>query len=121
MSAAARKTARQKPPVDSTGALDEAARKRRAEHYVLRLYITGITPASTRALEKARAICEEHLRGRYELEVIDIYQTPSLAKDHQIVATPTLIKVLPPPLRRYIGDLSRAEAKLFGLDLRARS
>ncbi len=102
-------------------------RVRQAQHadgssgrYVLRLYVTGMTPASVRAIERVQAICEEHLRGRYDLEVIDIYQLPALAKDQQIVATPTLIKVLPEPLRRFIGDLSRAETVLFGLDLRAR-
>jgi circadian clock protein KaiB len=88
---------------------------------MLRLYVTGTTPASARAIEKVRAICEEHLQGRYELEVIDIYQMPTLAKDHQIIATPTLIKVLPEPLRRFIGDLTRVEKILFGLDLRERS
>ncbi len=87
-------------------------------HYVLRLYITGTTPASSRAIEKVKSLCEEHLHGRYELEVIDIYQMPALAKDHQIIATPTLIKVLPAPLRRFIGDLSKAEKILVGLDLR---
>jgi circadian clock protein KaiB len=86
--------------------------------YVLRLYITGTTPASALAVERVRAICDEHLHGRYDLEVIDIYQMPSLAKDHQIIATPTLIKVLPAPLRRLIGNLSKAEKILFGLDLR---
>jgi len=63
-------------------------------------------------------VCEEHLRGRYELEVIDIYQLPALAKDDQIVATPTLVKVLPAPLRRLIGDLSKMERVLFGMDIR---
>lgn len=85
--------------------------------HLLRLYITGTTAASVRAIERARAICEQHLRGRYELEVIDIYQLPALAKDHQIVAAPTLIKVLPQPLRRFIGDLSREDQVLFGLDV----
>lgn len=88
---------------------------------MLRLYVTGVTPGSTRAIEKVRAICEEHLQGRYDLEVIDIYQMPSLAKDHQIIATPTLIKVLPEPLRRFIGDLTKVDRILFGLDLRERS
>lgn len=102
--------------------LAKAARAEEEAHrYVLRLYITGTTPASTRAIEKVRSICEEHLHGHYELEVIDIYQMPALARDHQIVATPTLIKVLPVPLRRFIGDLSKAERILFGLDLRERS
>jgi circadian clock protein KaiB len=93
----------------------------RAQRYVLRLYVTGTTPASSRAIERVRSICEEHLHGRYELDVIDIYQKPALAKDEQIIATPTLIKVLPAPLRRFIGDLSRAEKILFGMDLREKS
>ncbi len=88
--------------------------------YLLRLYVTGTTPASARAIERVQKICEEHLSGRYDLEVIDIYQLPALAKDDQIIATPTLIKVLPAPLRRFIGDLSRIESVLFGMDLRAR-
>jgi circadian clock protein KaiB len=89
--------------------------------YLLRLYVTGTTPASSRAIERVRGICEQHLQGRYDLEVIDIYQKPALAKDEQIIATPTLIKVLPAPLRRFIGDLSKAEKILFGLDLREKS
>ena len=86
--------------------------------YVLRLYVTGITPASARAIERVRSFCEDHLRGRYDLQIIDIHQLPALAKDEQIVATPTLIKVLPAPLRRFIGDLSKTESILFGMDLR---
>lgn len=88
------------------------------DHYVLRLYVTGMTPRSTQALDTIRAICEEHLPGRYDLEVIDIYQRPHLAKDEQIIAVPTLVKKLPTPLRRFIGDLSDVERVLFGLDLR---
>lgn len=91
------------------------------ERYVLRLYVTGMTPASTRAIERVKQFCEDHLSGRYDLEVVDIYQLPALARDEQIVATPTLVKVLPAPLRRFIGDLSRIENVLFGMDLRARS
>jgi circadian clock protein KaiB len=85
---------------------------------LLRLYVTGNTPASQRAIERARQVCEEHLHGRYQLDVIDIYQLPALARDEQIIATPTLIKVLPAPLRRFIGDLSRIEKVLFGMDVR---
>jgi circadian clock protein KaiB len=85
--------------------------------HVLRLYVTGVTPASAQAVERVRALCEDELTGRYELEVIDIYQLPALAKGHQIVATPTLVRVLPEPLKRYIGTLSK-EKLLFGLDLR---
>jgi circadian clock protein KaiB len=91
-----------------------------AARYLLRLYVTGTTPASTRAIERVQDICEKHLRGRYDLEIVDIYQLPALAKNEQIVATPTLIKVLPAPLRRFIGDLSRAESLLFGMDLQPR-
>ncbi len=88
--------------------------------FSLRLYVTGATPKSRRAIQNIRAICEEHLKGRYELEVIDIYQQPSLMKGDQIVAAPTLIKKLPPPLRKLVGDLSDKERVLLGLDLRAR-
>ena len=88
------------------------------QRYVLRLYVTGTTPASQRAIERVRTICEEHLQGRYQLDVIDIYQLPALAKDEQIIATPTLIRVLPAPLRRFIGDLSKVEKILFGIDVR---
>ncbi len=92
---------------------------RRQQRYVLRLYVAGMKRLSTDAVERVRAICEEHLRDRYDLEVIDIYQLPALAKGEQIVATPTLIRVLPAPLRRYIGNLSK-EKIVFGLDIRER-
>lgn len=86
--------------------------------YTLRLYVTGMTPRSQRAIENIKAVCEEHLAGRYELEVIDIYLYPTLAEGEQIVAAPTLIKALPIPLRRLVGDLSSTERILLGLDLR---
>jgi circadian clock protein KaiB len=98
--------------------LQKAARDRKSQRYLLRLYVTGMTPRSVQAIERVRALCGPELDGRYELEVIDIYQLPALARDEQIVATPTLIKVLPAPLRRFIGDLSNVEKVLFGLDLR---
>jgi circadian clock protein KaiB len=91
------------------------------ERYVLRLYVTGMTPRSTEAIATIKAICEEHLQGRYDLEVIDIYQHPQLAKDEQIIAVPTLVKKLPAPLRRFIGNLSDQERVLLGLDLRRKS
>ncbi len=87
--------------------------------YVLRLYMAGVSPRSVRALRRLKAVCEEHLKGRYELDVIDIYQRPTLARDEQIIATPTLIKVLPAPIRRYVGDLSNDQL-LLGLDIRTR-
>jgi circadian clock protein KaiB len=105
----------------SKSQLERAAQRRHKQRYLLRLYITGTTPASSRAVEKVRTICEEHLQGRYQLEVFDIYRMPALAKDEQIIATPTLIKVLPSPLRRFIGDLTKIEAVLFGLDLRRKA
>lgn len=85
--------------------------------YVLRLYVAGRTPRSEEAIERVRAICEEHLDGRYQLEVIDIYQLPALARGEQIIATPTLVRVLPEPLSRYIGNTVGTGA-FFGLDLR---
>jgi circadian clock protein KaiB len=87
------------------------------DHYVLRLYVTGQTPRSLRAIENIREICETHLRGRYTLDVVDIYQQPSLAKGERIIAAPTLVKSLPAPIRRFVGDLSEREKVLFGLDI----
>ena len=86
-------------------------------HYVLRLYVTGSTPQSLRAITNVKKFCEEYLKGRYELEVIDLYQQPQLAQGEQIIAAPTLIKKLPLPLRRIIGDMSKSERVLVGLDL----
>lgn len=96
---------------------ERALQESGTERYVLRLYVTGTTPRSMRAIENLKQICEEHLQGRYDLEVVDIYQQPSLARGEQIVALPTLIKKLPHPLRRIIGDLSDTEHVLFGLDI----
>jgi circadian clock protein KaiB len=87
------------------------------EHYVLRLYVTGTTPQSRRAIDNIAHICEEHLQGSYDLQVIDLYEQPTLARGEQIVAVPTLIRKLPLPLRRLIGDLSDTERVLVGLDL----
>ena len=86
--------------------------------YVLRLYVTGATNRSVLAITNLKKICEEYLDGRYELEVIDLYQMPGLAKDEQIIAAPTLIKKLPLPFRRIIGDMSNMEKVLMGLDLK---
>jgi circadian clock protein KaiB len=89
------------------------------KNYVLRLYITGTTPQSMRAIANVRKILDEHLRGYYKLEVIDLYQQPQLAKREQIIAAPTLIKQLPLPVRRVLGDMSRTERVLVGLGLRS--
>ena len=87
---------------------------------MLRLYVTGTTSHSTRALINIRKICEEHLQGRYDLQVIDIAQNSTLAEGEQIIAAPTLIKKLPLSMRRFIGDISKTERILLGLDLRAK-
>ena len=109
------------PSQDLPGAAaswDEATSARHPQPYVLRLYITGATPRSTRAIQNVRWICEQYLPGRYDLEVIDVYQQPALAQEEQIIAAPTLIKKLPLPLRKIIGDMSIEGRVLLGLDLR---
>ncbi len=98
-------------------ALEKALGEQSEEKYVLRLFVSGTTPRSTRAIANIKKICEEELRGRYDLEVIDIYQQPEAANGDQVIAVPTLIKRLPTPLRRIIGDLSNTEQVLVGLGL----
>jgi len=88
------------------------------EIWELRLYTAGQTPKSLTALANLQRICDEHLHGKYKIEVIDLMANPRLAKDHQIVAIPTLVRKLPEPLRRVIGDLSDTERALVGLELR---
>lgn len=88
-----------------------------SEKYVLRLYVTGLTPRSTRAIKHVRAVCEQHLAGQYELEVIDVYQTPARIFDDQIVAIPTLVKCTPAPVRLMVGDMSDRDRLLAGLGL----
>lgn len=85
--------------------------------YILKLYVTGDTPRAQRAIATLKRLCEEELGGQYEMIVIDVLERPQLAEDERILATPTLIKQLPPPLRRIIGDLSDTEKVLLGLDL----
>ena len=98
-----------------TGKKKATARPRRV--YALRLYITGQTPLSETSLRNLNEVCSEHLAGRFELEVIDIYQQPQLAREAQILAAPTLIKRLPLPFRRLVGDLSNRKQVLLGLDI----
>ena len=102
----------------TTEVFDQLVQKKAKEKYLLRLYVAGLTPRSQTAIKNIKKICEEHLNGRYDLEVIDVYQKPVLAKGEQIIAAPTLIKKLPLPLRRFIGDLSDSKRILLGLDLR---
>lgn len=105
---------------DSTKDFELALQETSKGNYVLRLYVSGMTPNSLRAIENVRKICAEHLEGRYQLEIIDIYQQPIFAKEGQIVAAPTLVKELPPPLRKFIGDMSQTERILLGLDVRSK-
>jgi circadian clock protein KaiB len=87
------------------------------ERYVLRLFVTGMTSRSAQAIKNLQAICDEYLDGRYDLDIIDIYQQPVLTQGEQIIAAPTLIKKLPLPMRRLVGDMSDRERVLLGLDL----
>ena len=109
---------KQKKVKDSTKSFERVLRKPLKEKYVLRLYVTGMTPRSTRAIQNIKKICTEDLHGHCDLEVIDIYQKPMLAQGEQIIATPTLVKKPPLPLRRFIGDLSDTERIVLGLDFR---
>lgn len=86
-------------------------------NYLLKIYVTGQTPRSRRAIDNLRRICEEELRGQYEMYVIDVLERPHLAEDEKILATPTVVKELPMPIRRIIGDLSDVDKVLLGLDL----
>ena len=104
-------------PRNVRATFERAAHTPHTEQYILRLYVTGMTSRSSRAVNNLRAICDEYLEGRYDLEVIDIYQQPVLTKGEQIIAAPTLIKKLPLPMRRIIGDMSNRERVLVGLDL----
>jgi circadian clock protein KaiB len=104
-------------PVPRKAKLREVA----ANRYILRLYIAGQSPKSVKAIANIKRICEENLQGRYELKVIDLYQQPQLARGEQIIALPTLIRKLPVPLRRIIGDMSNTERVLVGLDIRSKT
>ncbi len=97
---------------------EAAAEERSNSHYVMRLYISGMTPKSQRAIDNLKAICEDYLKDRYKLEIIDIFQQPELARAEQVIAAPTLIKELPPPLRKFIGDMSQTEKILVGLEVK---
>jgi len=102
---------------DSIREFEDALKLQSQQKYSLRLFVAGMSPKSIQAIENTKRICETYLAGRYQLEVIDVYQQPILAKDGQIVAAPTLIKELPPPLRKLIGSMSDTEKVLVGMDL----
>ncbi len=104
---------------DSIEAFEKAIENTENGKYVLRLYVAGMGPKSMQAIDNIKRILEEYLPDRYQLEIIDIYQNPIFAKDGQIVAAPTLIKELPPPLRKLIGSMSDTERVLVGMDLKS--
>lgn len=104
-------------PKSSTKKFEKAATVKGGKAYLLRLYIAGTTSQSNRAITNLKRICEEYLADRYDLEVIDIYRKPALLEGEQIIATPTLIKKLPLPMRKFIGDLANTGKILLGLDL----
>jgi circadian clock protein KaiB len=112
---------RRKPraPKDRSAQYERAIRARKPKHYVLTLYVAGMNPRSARAISNIKELCEEMFSDRYELEVVDIYRQPKLAEGEQIIAVPTLIKKLPLPLRRFIGDMSDRQQILLGLDLKS--
>jgi circadian clock protein KaiB len=90
-------------------AVQKQTARRQPPKYAFRLYVTGVTPRSTKAIQNLKELCEKHLEGQYEVEVVDIYQQPDLAKGQQIIAAPTLVKHFPLPLKKFIGDLSNSE------------
>jgi circadian clock protein KaiB len=108
-------------PEDKSEIFEHLLHDQPNNNYVLRLFVAGLTIRSTQAIDTIKTICEEELKGRYELEVVDLSKDPESAKKEDIIAAPTLIKKLPLPLRRMIGDLSNKERVLLGLDLRPRS
>ncbi len=112
--------AKRKEPRNQYAAFERALKQAEERPYVLRLYVTGATKKSLRAIENVKRVCKEHLKGRYRLEVVDVNERPLLAKGEQIVAVPTLVKFLPTPLRKFIGDMSNMERILVGLDVRPR-
>jgi circadian clock protein KaiB len=109
-----------KPKTKNTAATRARKRtaKRASTRYALRLYITGQTPRSRRSVENLRALCDKYIPGQFDLEVVDIYQQPAMATAGQIIAAPTLIKSVPPPLRRLVGDFSDQNRVILGLDIK---
>jgi circadian clock protein KaiB len=106
-------------PRNTTEAFEEALKVRavRRAKYILRLYVSGSSGRSLTAINNLKKLCEEHLPNDYDLEVIDIYENPGAAREEQIIAAPTLVKKLPTPLRKFVGDLSNTQKILIGLDI----
>jgi len=97
--------------------ISQAADALERPRYVLRLFVTGMTPRSTRAIRAVRSLCEERLKDRFQLEIVDVYQQPQMIRGEQVFATPTLIKYEPAPLRRIIGDMTDVHRLCYGLGL----
>ncbi|EDY16587.1 KaiB domain protein [Chthoniobacter flavus Ellin428] len=114
----AKKSGPKRAPIDSSAEFEKLLRQAaNGQRFVLRLYVTGSTVRSSHAVANVRSLCEEYLPGRYDLEVVDIYQQPSEAAKDQVIAAPTLIKELPTPVKRLIGDLSDRDKVIVGLNL----
>jgi len=111
-------TIKKHKPTNTIKKFEDALAGNKRDKFVLRLYVTGMTPRSQLALRNLQKICKDYLLDNYDLEVIDIYQQPHLAKGDQIIAVPTVVKKLPAPMRRLIGDLSDEEKIIMGLDLK---
>ncbi len=107
-------------PRDTGADYERLLEEQKTARYVLRLYVSGTTPRSLQAIEAVRAVCEENLAGRYEIEVIDLYKKPEAARERQIIAAPTLVRELPLPIRKLIGDLTDVKRVLKGLDIEVR-
>ena len=114
-------TTAKKPKAPTTATRKPAPTRTDPEIWDLRLYVAGRTPKSVAAFENLKRLCEEHLQGKYRLEVIDLLKQPQLAQGDQILAIPTLVRKLPSPIKKIIGDLSNTERTLVGLDLRPRT
>lgn len=117
----AKRARREGPPSAATKPAPRALRATKPEvdpEYLLRLFVSGFTPRSQRAINNLQNICERYLAGRHRIEVVDLYQSPGAARDEQIIATPTLVKILPLPPRRVIGDLSQVDKVVRGLDIK---
>jgi circadian clock protein KaiB len=107
-------------PVETAVVFERLLIEAKNEQYDLRLFVTGMTRRSLEAIASVRALCENHLKGRYRLEVVDIYQQPTRARDDQVIAAPTLVRALPRPIRRLIGDLANEYRLLNGLEIQVR-
>jgi circadian clock protein KaiB len=105
------------PPIDSIDEMEAALKKSKTARYLLRLYVVGSSPKTEAVVNNLRKLCETRLKDRYELDVVDISKDPQLAMSEQIIAIPTLVKILPLPMRRIIGDLSKPQRVVVGLDL----